>query len=495
MDSISANRAASRAPHLTLRSKQGRWVLLATIVASGVAQLDATVVNVALPRIGADLHVGLTSLQWTVNAYTLTLSGLLLLGGSLGDRLGRRRMFVVGVVWFTAASIGCAIAPDAGVLIAMRAVQGVGSALLTPGSLAILQAVFRPSDRAPAVGAWSGLSGIASALGPVVGGVLVGAAAWGWRLVFLLNVPLAALVIVASRHIPETRDDNATGKLDVAGAVAAASGLAAFVYGLTEGSGHGWHIGALAATVAGAVVLVGFFVLEVRRARNRPPMLPPRLFRSRQFSAANAVTVVVYGAVGAMLFLLPVELQQGAGFSPVAAGASVLPVTIMLMLLSTRTGRLAAKHGPRWLMTIGPVVAGLGLMLLVRVQPDSNYVADVLPGIVVFGLGMATTVAPLTATVMAAVPPNDVGVGSAVNNDVARTAGLLAVAVFPALAGISSQAYHNADALTHGFHHAVLIAGALCIVGGIISAFFISDDIGSDDEKPVPRTAEPVTGG
>jgi len=361
--------------------------------------------------------------------------------------------------------------------------------------LAILQAVFRPADRAPAVGAWSGLSGIASALGPVVGGVLVGTAAWGWRLVFLLNVPLAALVVVASRQIPETRDHNATGKLDLAGAAAAASGLAAFVYGLTEGSGHGWHSGALAATAAGAIVLAGFVVLEVRRARTRTPMLPPRLFRSRQFSAANAVTVVVYGAVGAMLFLLPVELQQGAGFSPVAAGASVLPVTIMLMLLSTRMGRLAAKHGPRWLMTIGPIVAGVGLMLLVRVQPDSSYAADVLPGIFVFGLGMAITVAPLTATVMAAVPPSDVGVGSAVNNDVARTAGLLAVAVFPALAGISSQAYHNADALSRGFHHAVFIAGALCIVGGIISALFISDDIVSDDERPVPRAVAPVTGG
>jgi EmrB/QacA subfamily drug resistance transporter len=476
-------------------SPRARRVLLATVLASGAAQLDATVVNVALPRIGADLHVGLTSLQWTVNAYTLTLSGLLLLGGSLGDRLGRRRIFVVGVVWFTLASVGCALAPTAHLLIGLRALQGVGSALLTPGSLAILQAVFRPSDRAQAVGAWSGLSGVAAALGPVVGGLLVGVAAWGWRLVFVLNVPLAVLVLVAARHIPETRDESATGQLDLAGAMLAASGLAAFVYGLTEGSGHGWRIGAILSTMIGGVVLVAFCWFEVRRSRSRAPMLPPRLFRSRQFVAANAVTVVVYGAVGAMLFLLPVELQQGAGFRAVAAGASVLPVTVMLLLLSARVGRLAAQYGPRWLMTAGPVVAGGGLMMLVRVGPHAGYVTSVLPGILVFGLGMALTVAPLTATVMAAAPASDVGVGSAVNNDVARTAGLLAVAVFPALAGISPQAYHSAQALSHGFHRAAVIAGALCVVGGALAALFISDDITSDVEQPASHAPEPVSGG
>jgi EmrB/QacA subfamily drug resistance transporter len=491
---MSAVATPAARPDLVYGSTRGRWVLLATIVASGVAQLDATVVNVALPRIGEDLNVGLTSLQWTVNAYALTLSGLLLLGGSLGDRLGRRRIFVVGVIWFTVASVGCAVAPSAPALIAMRAVQGVGGALLTPGSLAILQAVFKPTDRAPAVGAWSGLSGVASAIGPVVGGLLVGAAPWGWRLVFLINVPLAALVLVAARQIPETRDENATDELDVMGAVLAALGLAAFVYGLTDGSSHGWASGALVATALGAGVLGSFFLFEMRRSRTRAPMLPPRLFRSRQFSAANAVTVLVYGAVGALLFLLPVELQQGAGFSPVAAGASLLPVTLMLLLLSARMGRLAARHGPRWYMTVGPVVAGCGLAMLIRVGPGVGYLTSVLPGVLVFGLGMAITVAPLTATVMAAAPPSDVGVASAVNNDVARTAGLLAVAVFPALSGISTTAYHSADALSHGFHRAALIAAALCVAGGIVSAFCISNDITADADQPAPHAPEPVAG-
>lgn len=455
-------------------SRTGRWVLLATVLASAVAQLDATVVNVALPRIGKNLHVGLTSLQWTVNAYTLTLSGLLLLGGSLGDRLGRRRIFVVGVVWFALASLGCALAPTAGVLIAMRAVQGVGSALLTPGSLAILQAVFAPKDRAPAVGAWSGLTGVGSAFGPVLGGVLVAVAPWGWRLVFLINLPLAVLVIVASRHIPETRDESATGRLDVPGAAVAALGLGTLVYGLTEGSSFGWGTTQVGATVAGVVLLAAFVVIE---ARTSSPMVPPRLFRSHQFNAANVVTVVLYGAMSGAFFLLPVELQQGAGFSAVAAGAALLPVTALLFLLSARMGRLASKRGPRLQMSAGPIIAGVGIVLLARINPGVSYLFAVLPGVLVFGLGIAVTVAPLTATVMAAAPPRDVGVGSAVNNDVARTAGLFAVAVFPAISGITAKAYASPVSLSNGFHRAVFIAGVLCVVAGLISALFIRNEV------------------
>jgi EmrB/QacA subfamily drug resistance transporter len=455
-------------------SRAGRWVLLATVLASAVAQLDATVVNVALPRIGKNLHVGLTSLQWTVNAYTLTLSGLLLLGGSLGDRLGRRRIFVVGVVWFALASLGCAVAPSAGVLIAMRAVQGVGSALLTPGSLAILQAVFAPKDRAPAVGAWSGLSGVGSALGPVLGGVLVAVAPWGWRLVFLINLPLAVVVLFASRHIPETRDETATGRLDIPGAAVAALGLGALVYGLTEGSSFGWRTSQIGATVLGVVLLAAFVLIE---ARTTSPMVPPRLFRSHQFNAANVVTVVLYGAMAGAFFLLPVELQQGAGFSAVAAGAALLPVTALLFLLSSRMGRFASKRGPRLQMTAGPIIAGVGIAMLAMINPGASYVFAVLPGVLVFGLGIAVVVAPLTATVMAAAPPRDVGVGSAVNNDVARTAGLFAVAVFPAVSGITAKAYASPVALSNGFHRAVFIAGVLCVVAGLISAFFIRNEV------------------
>ena len=456
---------------LTLRSTAGRGVLAATVLGSGLAQLDGTVVNVALPRIGSDLDAGLTALQWTVNAYTLTLSGLLLLGGSLGDRLGRRRIFVLGVIWFTAASAGCAVAPTSGLLIGMRALQGVGAALLTPGSLAILEAVFRRDDRAAAVGAWSGLGGVATALGPVLGGVLVGAAGWGWRLIFLINVPLAAIVVwLAARYVPETRDEEASGRLDVLGAALAAIGLALLIYGLTEGPQHGWSPAEVIAVVAGAVVLILFVVAE---AVGRSPMMPLSLFRSRTFSVTNAATLVVYAALSGATFLIPVQLQRVSGFSPVEAGSALLPVTAVMLLLSARMGRLAQRIGPRGPMTVGPIVAGAGLAMLVRVGADASYVADVLPAMLVFGLGLSLTVAPLTATVLAAAPARLIGVASAVNNDVARVAGLLAVAVLPGLAGITPDAYAHPAQLSTGFHHAVLISAALCAFGGVISGLLL----------------------
>lgn len=467
------------------RSTRGRWVLLATILGSGMAQIDGTVVNVALPRIGENLHAGLTSLQWTLNAYTLTLSGLLLLGGSLGDRLGRRRVFVVGTIWFALASAGCALAPTAGVLIATRGLQGVGAALLTPGSLAILEAVFRPDDRAEAVGAWSGLGGVASAMGPVLGGVLVSAAPWGWRLVFLINLPVAvAVVLIATRHVPETRDEQATGRLDVVGAASAALGLALVIYALTEGPGQRWPGAVIASLVVGIAVLALFVVNE---ARARDPMLPPSLFRSRQFSGANIVTLVLYAALAGALFLLPVQLQLVSGFSPVEAGSSLLPLTVVMLVLSARMGRLAQRIGPRRPMTFGPIVAAGGLALLARVGPSANYLTDVLPAVLVFALGLSATVAPLTATVLAAAPARQVGVASAVNNDVARTAGLLAVAVLPGLAGLNQAAYANPALLSNGFHHAVLIAAGFCALGGVLSWLVISDDV-LGRSLPLPGT-------
>jgi EmrB/QacA subfamily drug resistance transporter len=467
---------------LVFGSARGRWVLLATVLGSGMAQLDGTVVNVALPRIGKDLHAGLTSLQWTLNAYTLTLSGLLLLGGSLGDRLGRRRVFVFGVGWFAVASAGCAVSPTADILIGMRGLQGVGAALLTPGSLAILEAAFRKQDRAAAVGAWSGLGGVATAIGPVLGGVLVGLAPWGWRLVFLINLPLAVVVIlVANRAVPESRDEQASGRLDVPGAVYAALGLGALIYALTEGPAQGWPVPLLVSAGAGVLLLLGFLLNEHRRP---DPMMPLSLFSSRQFSAANLVTFVVYAALSGSLFLLPVQLQLVSGFSPVAAGSSMLPVTVVMLLLSARMGRLAQRIGPRWPMTVGPIVAGCGLALLSRLSADSSYLTGVLPAVLIFALGLSATVAPLTATVLAAAPERQVGVASAVNNDVARTAGLLAVAVLPALSGITPAAYTDPAALSHGFHHAVLIAAVLCAAGGVLSFLTIRNDVLEQAEDP-----------
>lgn len=460
---------------LRYASAAGRWVLLATVLGSGMAQLDGTVVNVALPRIGADLHAGVTTLQWTLNAYSLTLSGLLLLGGSLGDRLGRRRVFVVGVVWFALASAACAAAPTAPVLLAARALQGVGAALLTPGSLAILESVFRRADRATAVGAWSGLGGIAGAIGPVVGGVLVALGSWGWRLVFLINLPLAAVTVaVATRHVPETRDDGPHGRLDVAGAALAAVGLAGVVYALTEQPREHTGPAVVGAGVGGLVLLIAFVATE---ARTRDPMLPLGLFSNRQFSSANVVTFAVYAALTGSFFLLPLELQRGLGFSPVEAGASLLPVTVVLLTLSARMGRLAQRIGPRLPMALGPLVAAVGLALLARVGPGSSYLATVLPPVFVFALGLSATVAPLTATVLAAVPDHRAGIASAVNNDVARTAGLLAVAVLPALAGITDATSGDPAALSAGFHRAVLLTAAVCAAGGVLALATIRNDV------------------
>jgi EmrB/QacA subfamily drug resistance transporter len=464
-----------------LRSVQGRGVLAATILGSGMAQLDGTVVNVALPRIGRDLHAGLTTLQWTINAYALTLSGLLLLGGSLGDRLGRRRVFVLGVLWFTAASIGCALAPTGEVLVAMRAVQGVGAALLTPGSLAILEAVYVPDDRSAAVGAWSGLGGVATAIGPVLGGVLVGAASWGWRGVFLINVPIAAVVVfLAGRYVPETRDEQAAGRLDVPGAVLAALGLAATVYALTMASQR-WTVAAVVVLCAGLLLLIAFLVQERRAAG---PLMPLGLFASRQFSSANLVTFVVYAALSGALFLLPVALQRVSGFSPLVAGSALLPVTFVMLLLSARMGRLAQRIGPRGPMAVGPVVAAAGLALLSQVGRHAHYAADVLPGVLVFGLGLSITVAPLTATVLAAAPNHLAGVASAVNNDVARVAGLLAVAVLPGLAGITSRSYQHVGELAHGFQHAMYIAAAVCAAGGVLAALTIENRLAEAEPEP-----------
>lgn len=482
----SAGARASPAPDdsaaVVYGSAQGRWILVTTIFGSGLAQLDGSVVNVALPRIGANLHAGLTTLQWTLNAYTLTLSGLLLLGGSLGDRLGRRLIFIIGVIAFTAASVGCAVAPTAEVLVGMRAVQGVGAALLTPGSLAILQAVFRPEDRAAAVGAWSGIGGVATAFGPVLGGFLVGVAPWGWRLVFLINVPIAVFVVVlARRYVPETRDVEAHGRVDVTGAVMASAGLAGIVYGLTEGPARGWGTIAAGAVVVGVGLLVAFLVLQARRA---DPLLPLGLFRERQFSAANAVTFAVYAALSGGVFLLPVALQRVVGFSPVAAGSALLPITVIMLLLSARMGRLATRIGPRIPMAVGPIVAGAGISMFAFLTATSTYWTGVLPPMIVFGLGLAITVAPLTATALAAAPDHNAGIASAVNNDIARIGGLLAVAVLPGLAGLTPSAYDDPARLAAGFHHAVIIAGSVCAFGGVLAAVTIqSNRLNLDEAK------------
>ena len=441
----------------------GRWVLAATVLGSGVAFLDGTVVNVALPAIRDDLGTSLTGLQWTVNAYLVTLSSLLLLGGSLGDRLGRRKVFVVGLAGFTCASLACGLAPSSGALIAARAVQGVGGALLVPGSLAIIAASFDPDDRGRAIGAWSGLAGVASSIGPFLGGWLIDAVSW--RLVFLINVPLAAVaIVIAWRHVPETRSAREV-PLDFTGAALITTALAGLSYAAIE---HRGTAGAMAAVV-GVTALIAFLLVE--RASTHP-MLPLDIFGSRQFTGTNLTTLAVYAGLGGALFLVVLRLQITLGYSALEAGASLVPFTVLMLVLSPGAGRLSQRIGARLPMTVGSLIAALGLLLLGQISAGDGYVSEVLPGVVVFGVGMALTVAPLTAAVLASVGDELAGVASGVNNAVARLAGLLAVAALPAIAGITAGTSIEAS-LDAGFATALRIAAGLTAAGAVTAAVLV----------------------
>ncbi|WP_255692798.1 MFS transporter [Actinomycetospora soli] len=451
-----------------MRTPAGRWVLATTVLGSGLAMLDSTVVNVALERIGSDFDAEFADLQWTINAYTLTLAGFILLGGSLGDRFGRRRIFLVGVVWFAVASALCGLAPSVEVLIAARALQGVGGALLTPGSLALISASFRGEDRAAAIGAWSGLAGVAGAVGPFVGGWLV---EWNWRAVFLVNLPVAAVVVAAAvRHVPESKDPSAVAHLDLPGTVLALLGLGAVTWALTEAGAVGASPAVVTTGVAGVVALVAFVVME---RRSRSPLVPPDLFANPRFSALNVVTLLMYAALGVLFVLLVLQLQVVAGFSPLGAGLSTLPITLVMLLLSARAGRLATRIGPRVPMTVGLVVAAGGMLLLLRVGPGASYWTEVLPAVLIFALGLAATVAPLTATVLDAADDRHAGVASGVNNAVARAANLLAVAVIPAAAGIAGADYTDPVAFSAGYHRAVVIAACLLLGAALLTALLL----------------------
>ncbi|HEX2179813.1 MAG TPA: MFS transporter [Actinomycetota bacterium] len=450
-----------------------RWTLAATVGGSGVAMLDATTVNVALPALGEDLGASVADLQWTINAYTLTVASLVLLAGSLADRFGRRRVFLIGVGWFAAASLLCALAPTVQVLILARGLQGIGGALLTPGSLAILQSSFAAEDRARAVGAWSGLGGLAAALGPVLGGFLVSQASWRW--IFLINLPVAlAVVLITVRHVPETRAPDQVPGFDIAGSILAIVALGATSWAFITSGERGLGTAVL---VAGAVGLVSLLVFVAVERRSPHPLIPPRIFHSRQFTGANLVTFLVYGGMGGVFFLFVVYLQQVAGFSPVEAGSALLPITALMLLLSARAGALAQRIGPRKPMTFGPVVIAAGMLLMTGIGEGSEYLSSVLPAAVVFGLGLALTVAPLTAAVLAAAEDALTGVASGVNNAVSRAAGLLAVAVLPVVAGLSGDAYRDPAAFTSGFRVAITLSAALVAGGGVLAWFTITDDV------------------
>jgi EmrB/QacA subfamily drug resistance transporter len=458
---------------VALGTARGRWLIAVSVLASGMAFLDATAVNVALPSIGRELGAGLSDLQWVITGYTLTLASFILLGGSLGDRYGRRRVFLIGVAWFAVASLLCGLAQTPWQLVAARAVQGVGGALLTPGSLSLIQSSFRHGDRGRAIGLWSSFAGIAGLIGPFLGGALVDLASW--RLVFLVNVPVAVVVVAAGiRHVPESRDPRHHGRFDVIGAALGALALGGVTYALITAGEDPTQADVAVSGALGVLAGVGFVVRERRVA---DPMLPPRLFRNRQFTGANLATFFVYAALGGFSLFLVLQLQEVLGYDATASGAAMVPSILVISLLSPRAGALAQRIGPRIPMTVGPLIAAAGTLWLVGVDGSRPYWIEVLPGSLLQGLGMATTVAPLTATVLAAAPDAMAGVASGVNNAVARAAQLLVVAALPVAVGLSGRAYTQPDVLTGGFRRAMVVCAALFVAGGVISWLTIRNDV------------------
>ncbi len=450
---------------LAYRSGAGRWVIAITVLGSALGFLDATVVNVALPAIAADLGAGTSGLQGVLTGYLLTLSSFILIGGAYADRFGRRRVFMIGTAWFTLASIACALAPTVPILIAARLLQGVGAALVTPGSLAIIEATFRPSDRSRAIGAWAGLSAVGAAAGPLLGGLLVDAGSW--RAVFALNVPIGVVVLlVAVRHVPESRDPDAVPGLDLPGAFLAVVGLGGLTYVLIDPRhGDAWLPAAIG---AGAVIaLAGFVIRELRTA---VPMVPMSLFTIRRFAAANLVTFAVYGALGGVSFLLVVFLQVALGRSALVAGAATLPITLAVLVLSPAMGAAAERWGPRVPLVVGPSLIAAGALLLSRLRPDSSVPTSVLPGVLVLGIGLGVTVAPVTSTALSSVPERHSGAASGINNATARLAALLVVAGLPGAAGLSGQGLEDAASLARGFGPAMAMAGALAASGAVAAA-------------------------
>jgi EmrB/QacA subfamily drug resistance transporter len=464
-------------------SRQQRLTLVATILGSTVVFLDSTVVNVALPAIADGLNAGLAGQQWVVEAYMLTLVSLLLVGGSIGDQFGRRRVYVIGLAAFGVTSVLCALAPSVELLIGARALQGVAGALLVPGSLAIVAATFEGAARGKAVGTWTAWTGIAVVVGPAGGGALV--EALSWRAIFWVNIPLiAATVALCLRSVRESRDPGAFRGVDRLGIALSAAGLGGPVFALIEQPAHGWGDPIVWAPLIAGVACFALFLL--REARIRHPMLDLALFRIRNFRVANLTTFAAYAGLIAALFFITIFLQQVGGYSPLEAGLATTPVSLILFVLSPRWGRLASGSGPRLPMSLGPVVGGLGLIMLLRVGPDPGYVSEVLPAIVVFGLGLSATVAPLTATVLDSVEERHVGIASGINNGVSRVAGLLAIAVLGALisakfdsvtggAGAGPLTAAAPAASTAAFHLGVLIAGLLMIAGGVVAALGIEN--------------------
>jgi EmrB/QacA subfamily drug resistance transporter len=458
---------------LRMGTAQARAVIGATALGSGMAFLDGTVVNTALPAIRANLGAGIAGQQWILTGYLLALGSLIIPAGSLGDIFGRRRMFVVGVVAFAISSVFCALAPTIGALIVARFAQGVAAAALVPGSLAIISSTFHPDDRATAIGAWTGLTSVSTAVGPFVGGWLIDSVSW--RLIFFMNVPLAAAAVyLTARHVPESRRNNGSQHVDWLGTIALSSGLGGVVFALIEGPSGQWSFAEKTALVAGLLLLISFGAIE---HRTLSPMVPLRLFRSVQFSGANVTTFAVWGALAAMFFLLSVHLQDDLGYSALEAGAATLPVTVMMLLFASKGGALARRFGPRLPMTLGPMIIASSFIVMSQISRGDPYGRGVLPGVFLFACGLVVTVAPLTATVLASIDDDYAGTASAINNAVSRIAGLLFLSALPALSGVSDKA-----SLGEGFGRAMILCAVAAAVGGVV-AWFTIPNLQSNDRE------------
>ncbi|MDP9188098.1 MAG: MFS transporter [Actinomycetota bacterium] len=511
-------------------SRRKLFTLISTILGSTIVFLDSTVVNVALPDLSDDLDAGLAAQQWVVEAYLLALVSLLLVGGSLGDQFGRRRMFMYGLVGFAITSVICALAPNVEVLIAGRALQGFAGALLVPGSLAILAATFEGAERGKAIGTWTAWSGIATVIGPAGGGAMI--EALSWRAIFWVNVPLIVLTVLMARAcVKESKDPDADRSIDWTGIALSALGLAGPVFALIQQPTHGWDDPMVFVPLIGGVVLFALFLYWEARAAH--PMLDLSLFRIRNFAVTNMETLVVYAGLIGGLFFLTLYLQQTAGYTPLQAGLATTPVSVTLFLLSPRFGRIATSTGPRVPMSAGPIVAGIGLLLLTRIGGDPDYVTDILPGLILFAFGLSATVAPLTATALDSVEARHAGVASGINNGVSRVAGLLAIAILGALisgqfgasidkelgsAALSPDAQAVVDdakadplkrpdtgglagdeaerveeasvsAATDGFHLGIAVGGILMIIGGVVAGIGLRNPKPSGEERHAPRAA------
>lgn len=430
--------------------------LIAVVLGSSVAILDGTIVNLALPSIGAEWHSGYASLQWITDAYALSLSALILLGGSLGDIFGRKKVYLVGVVGFGVASLLCALSPNVETLIGLRVVQGVFGALLVPGALSIINTTFDAATRPQAIGRWTAWSSIAIISGPFVGGWILSVTSWRW--IFFINLPLVAVCyLLAAFAANETRDERRRS-VDITGALLAAGSLAGFTYGLIEGPANHWQWSQAGALALGALLLVAFLWCEKKR---RDPMLKLNLFASRNFTGANIMTFLMYGALGGFSFSLVIYLQTYLHYTPFQAGISMLPISLCMMLFSGKVGKLSAVYGPRLFMTLGPIIAGIGMFLLFFLHTGDSYLLGVLPGVLVFSVGLTLLVSPLTTTVMMAVGEGDSGIASGINNAVARSAGLIVVAMLGLLGA------------AHAYAFAMALSAGLALLGGIVSFLMI----------------------